>query len=139
MDKRQGGAQSNIALPFQGAGRTKRLEKQVTLEAHLVSQKIDKARSQVLHLLKRSDTDDLADPQLLQEESCTLQMDVMVEDLSPEPRGSVATRGMRSRRRMSSRCQDAAWPSSQWLHLTAWAGCAQTVRQKSEMAFQAKT
>jgi len=41
----------------------------------------------------------------------------------PEPRGSMATRGMRSRRRMSSLCQAAACPSSQWLHLTVMAGC----------------
>ena len=41
----------------------------------------------------------------------------------PEPSGSIATRGMRSRRRMSSRCQAAAWLSSQWLHRTVMAGC----------------
>lgn len=41
----------------------------------------------------------------------------------PEPRGSMATLGMRSRRRMSSLCQAAACPSSQWLHLTVMAGC----------------
>ena len=35
----------------------------------------------------------------------------------------MATRGMRSRRRMSSLCQAAACPSSQWLHLTVMAGC----------------
>lgn len=41
----------------------------------------------------------------------------------PEPRGSIATLGRRSLRRMSSRCQAAVWPSSQWLHLTVMAGC----------------
>ena len=40
----------------------------------------------------------------------------------PEPRGSMATRGMRSRRRMSSRCQAATWLISQWDQRTVWAG-----------------
>ncbi len=42
---------------------------------------------------------------------------------SPEPSGSVATRGSSSRSRMSSRCHAAACPSSQWLHRTVIAGC----------------
>ena len=36
----------------------------------------------------------------------------------PEPRGRVATRGIRSLSRWSSRCQAAAWESSQWPHRT---------------------
>lgn len=36
----------------------------------------------------------------------------------PEPRGSVPTRGIKSRSRMSSRCHEAAWLSSQWPHRT---------------------
>lgn len=37
---------------------------------------------------------------------------------SPDPRGRVPRRGSRSRSRSSSRCQAAAWLSSQWLHRT---------------------
>jgi hypothetical protein len=40
----------------------------------------------------------------------------------PEPRGRVPTRGMRSPRRMSSRCQAAAWLSSQWPQRTVCRG-----------------
>ncbi len=40
----------------------------------------------------------------------------------PEPRGIMATRGWRSRSRMSSRCQAAAWDSSQWPQRTVMAG-----------------
>jgi hypothetical protein len=35
----------------------------------------------------------------------------------------VATRGSRSRSRMSSLCQEEAWAISQWPQRTVWAGC----------------
>mmetsp|Transcript_13265 Transcript_13265/g.38550 ORF Transcript_13265/g.38550 Transcript_13265/m.38550 type:complete len:244 (-) Transcript_13265:264-995(-) len=42
---------------------------------------------------------------------------------APEPNGSVATRGSRSRSRWSSRCSAAAWHIIQWPHRTVIAGC----------------
>jgi hypothetical protein len=42
---------------------------------------------------------------------------------APEPRGRVATRGSRSRSRMSSRCHAEAWDMSQWPQRTVWACC----------------
>mmetsp|Transcript_7467 Transcript_7467/g.14687 ORF Transcript_7467/g.14687 Transcript_7467/m.14687 type:complete len:218 (-) Transcript_7467:230-883(-) len=41
---------------------------------------------------------------------------------APDPRGRVATRGVKSLRRMSSRCQAEAWERTQWLHRTVMAG-----------------
>jgi len=56
----------------------------------------------------------------------------------PEPSGSVATRGSRSRRRMSSRCQAAAWPSSQWLHRTTWRAARNPLSREAGLCGRAR-